>query len=183
MQISDPLGQVIAPVVGACIVTFLMWRLNRILSRGRPMSPVAKKLLSHGFVFMLGIGLFIGWNDELAIFLRFPGREVWQPLAVGWALFLFYDAGIRLKRERRAVQAARSDAAFEQKDTSNKQNRNSQWTVIITILRLLLFFAIIGAIGRPSLGAFCVVGTLLVAVILVSRRERKSSSAPGTFRQ
>jgi hypothetical protein len=47
------------------------------------MSPFAKKLLTHGFQFMLGMGLLMGWNDELAVALRFPGVEVWRPLTLG----------------------------------------------------------------------------------------------------
>lgn len=155
--------QLFVPLLGALFVTFFTWRLNRTLSQGRPMSAFVKKLLSHGFLFMLGLGLLITWNAELATFLRFPGREVWRPLGVAWAVVLCYDAGRRLS-EKHSTQEISEDASPGVRGAEGSWRAN-----IVTLFRFLLFFSILGAIGRPGIAAFAVVAVLIVGLFTVGK--------------
>lgn len=173
---NDPIGQLIVPIVGAIIVAFFTWSLNRTLSRGRPMTAFSKKLLRHGFLFVLGVGLFIGWNDQLASLLRFPGRQVWRPLSFGWAVLLLYDATRRLRRERDAdhVAAAEGDEP--------PPPRKFDWNGIgRTALRFILFFAVLGAIGMRQIAAYITVVALAVALWLLERKARRTTLPPERF--
>lgn len=208
------------------MVTFMTWRLNRTLSQGRPMTPFAKKLLSHGFLFATGTVYLIAWDTELAAFLGFPGREVWRPLAVVWAILLLYDAGRRLRLERQitetleglesAENARRPEinqtaqtsalssfgqsasmlgivicsvaAAIEWENVLRKEGHiviallltgatvclvflagKGRREILVTALRFLLFFAVLGAITRPSPAAFVVVAVLFMAAVLATK--------------
>jgi len=170
MQISDPLGQLVAPLLLSLFVTLMTWSLNRRLGHGKPMTAFAKKLLSHGFLFVLGIGLFIGWNDQLAPLLGFPGREVWRLLAVGWAALLLYDASRRLQRERQAATIVETD---EVAGGTHRMVENVRATVM-TLLRFLVFFAIVGAISRRSPAGFAVAAGLLAGEVILGRLWRIS---------
>jgi len=172
---NDPIGQLIIPVLGAIVVTFFTWSLNRTLSRGRPMSAFSKKVLSHGFLFVLGVGLFIGWNDQLASLLRFPGREVWRPLSFGWAVLLLYDATRRLHRER--------DANYvEAVETNQPPTLKFDWNGIgVTVLRFVLFFAVLGAIGMRQIAGYLTVVVLAVALWLLERKSKRTVLPPEHF--
>lgn len=137
------------------------------------MSAWQRKGLSHGFVFILGLGFFMGWDHQLSVFFGFPGREVWRPLSVGWALLLLYDASRRLRRERQPGQAVEPVQAF---DGENGPRRSvSKWYAIVgTVFRFLLFFAIVGAVGRPGFVAFVIVAAIFAVAVLLGRRERVS---------
>ncbi|MGA9143446.1 MAG: hypothetical protein WA664_16195 [Candidatus Acidiferrales bacterium] len=133
------------------------------------MTAFVKKLLTHGFLFVLGMALFIGWDEQLATFLGFPGREVWRLLTVGWATLLFYDASRKLQKERVAARIVNTSGI------QGGEEPASNWRGVgATIVRVLLFFAIVGAVGRRNAGAFIVVAVLAVTVFLVERRENDS---------
>lgn len=174
---KDPIGQLVIPVVGAIVVTFFTWSLNRNLSRGRPMTSFSKKLLSHGFLFVLGVGLFIGWNDQLALLLRFQGREVWRPLSFGWAVLLLYDATRRLHRERERNKDGDYVAAAETEEPPppNKFDWND---IGRTALRFFLFFAVLGAIGMRQIAAYFTVVALAAALWLLERKARRTTLPP-----
>jgi hypothetical protein len=133
--------QLVLTLVGALFVTFMTWRMNRFLSAGRPMTPVSKKMLSHGFLFVLGSGLFIAWNDQLASLLHFPGREVWRPLSFAWAILLLYDAARRLPKrpslaERMAESPAPDDCAGRSVQTKQSlQAYVTTGTAVFIVLR------------------------------------------------
>jgi len=138
------------------------------------MTAFSKKLLSHGFLFVLGDGLFIAWNDQLASLLRFPGREVWRPLSFGWAVLLLYDATRRLHQERDAGQDADHVAAAE--GDEQPPPRKLDWNDIgITALRFILFFAVLGAIGMRQIAAYIIVVAIAVALWLMEKRSRPSA--------
>lgn len=99
------LTNLIVPLLGSLAWLFLSWSLFRMLYREKALTPTRKKMLSHGFLFVLGLAYFIAWNDQLAGFLRFPGYEVWRPLSFAWAALLFYDAALRLRLERESRDA------------------------------------------------------------------------------
>ncbi|GEM_PF-5934730 len=167
---TDPLGQLIAPILGALLVTLLTWSLNRTLRHGQPMTALSRKFLTHGFLFALGAGLFIGWDSRLAVLLGFPGREVWGTLTALWAVLLIYDAHKRLQREREiAADLAVSEA------TAAHPTGESVRTYVLTAMRFLLFFAVIGAITRRTIVGIGVAAALSVGVYLAERRWRVSS--------
>jgi hypothetical protein len=137
------------------------------------MMPLQRKILTHGLLFILGLGFFMGWDHQLSVFFGFPGREVWRPLSVGWALLLLYDASRRLRRERQPGQSVDPVEAF---DGENVPRRSaSKWYATVgTVFRFLLFFAIVGAVGRPSLVAFVIVAAIFAVAVFLDRRERVS---------
>ncbi len=177
---SDTILQLIAPFAAAILVTFFTWRLNCTLSRGAPITPFSQKLLSHGFLFMLGAGLLIAWNDQLAALLRFPGREVWRPLSFGWAVLLLYDATRRLHREGEAHDAGRgSDPLAVMETDESPRPAKTDWNNIgITAMRFVLFFAIVGAIGMRQIAGYVMVAALAVTLWVLERKSGRAAVPP-----
>jgi hypothetical protein len=207
--------QLTVPLLGGLLITFMTWRLNQTLSRGRPMSPFTKKLVSHGFLFVTGMAYLIAWDTQLAAFLGFPGREVWRPLTVLWGGLLLYDAGRRLRREQQITETLEAlervenpdrpesvppsalssfgqsastlgivvcsvAAAIDWNNVLRKQGHagialllttaiicliflagRERLNSIVTAVRFLFFFAVLGAIAKPSTAAFVVVASRL----------------------
>jgi hypothetical protein len=168
MQVTDLFSRLIFPVLMGLAFAILFYLFNRTIRAGRPMKPYEKRLLGHGSLFMMGMVYFMAWNDELAVLLRFPGREIWRPLAFGWALVLLWDALRRLQRERQTKPTPEVPAEAY-------RTANSVRGVVLTGLRFLLFFAVVGVIGRRTLSGFAVTATILIVLLILSRRWRTSS--------
>lgn len=172
---EDFLANLIVPILGSLLWLLLSWSLFRTLYREKAVTLVRKKMLSHGFLFVLGLAYFIAWNDQLAGFMRFPGYEVWRPLSFAWAVLLFYDAARRIQVERESSNASLLAGDSFKGDTPKL--RGDWQNVAISILRFFLFFAVIGAIGKPGFPSFGVISALGAAIYLLSRTQKLPSHA------
>lgn len=99
-MIDDPLGQLVAPPLGGLIWLFLGWTWCRTVRAGKPLTSVQKKMLAYGFLFVVVMGYLMGWNDQLASAVGFPGRMLWIPLTVAWGIVLAFFAWRKYRREQ-----------------------------------------------------------------------------------
>lgn len=135
------------------------------------MSPFAKKLLSHGFLFITGMAYFMAWNDEVAALVRFPGHEVWRPLSFAWAILLLYDATRRSQYQRYVTQDDQSGETGELLLPSKIDWRG----ISTTLLRFLFFFTVLGAIGLRQIAAYVAVAVIAIAVFMLERKRPRTS--------
>lgn len=175
---DDPFSLLVVPLLAGLAYTFLFWLLNRTVRAGRSMRLYEKLLLSHGFLFVTGMAYLIAWNNELASFLHLGQRRIYDPLIFAWAVVVVYDAARRLpKRKPLAERMAESRA--DQSLMEPIRVAQSFRTSIATALRFLIFFGLVGAIGKRSIAGGIVVAGLFLAEILLSRFWKVAADGQG----
>lgn len=101
MQItSDFFGQILLPPLGGLVWLALSWSWCRTVRAGKPLTPVQKRMMAFGFLFVVGMVYLMAWNSQLAIALGFPGRLVWVPLTIVWGVVLGVFAWQKYRREQ-----------------------------------------------------------------------------------
>jgi hypothetical protein len=136
------------------------------------MTEATKRLLTHGLLFVMGMGYFMAWDTQLAALMRFPGQEVWRPLTVGWAVLLLYDAARRLyKSGHREVSGETSETKGEvaKPGVGVYWSSESRRAFATTALRFLLFFSVLGTIAERSFAGVAVVSALFLGILFVNR--------------
>lgn len=166
---------VLLPTIVALVFLLFIWGLDRTLSGGAERTPARSKLLSHGFLFVLGTGYLICWNAVIARLVHFPEIEVWKPLAAVWGFLVFYDGWRRVE-----IQKMHAEAEFEPSDESAAATVSARegWRLnVATILRLLAFFALLGAISSRRVVAFILVALIIGAIWLLERKRQPATDA------
>lgn len=168
--------QIALPAVGSVVCLLMIWSLDRTLSHGAERTPVRSKLLSHGFLFVLGMSYLIAWNNAIAGFLRLPGWPIWKPLVAVWGLLLFYDGWRRVEIQRILAQ---EDPTSTERPTVDTSAASQGWRLnAASALRLLAFFALLGAISIRSIFGFIIVA-LIIAAIWLLERKHQPATPPG----
>jgi len=128
-----------------------------------------KLMLTHGFLFMTGMAYLMAWNNHLASFLHLGERHICDPLIFCWAVVLLYDAARRLPRRKPLAERVLEPSGAA--ENAAEQIRVSQGVrpVVTTVLRFLIFFAAIGAVGKRSLVGGIIVIVLFLTEIFLNR--------------
>jgi hypothetical protein len=165
--------QVALPAVGSLLCLLMAWSLDRTLSRGAERTPARSKLLSHGFLFVLGMSYLIAWNEAIARLIHFPGAAAWKPLTAVWGFLLFYDGWRRVEIQKMRAQAESTSADEPVPDTDPA---SQGWRLnVASALRLVAFFALVGAISMRRMLAFVVVALIVATIWLLERRRQPTA--------
>jgi hypothetical protein len=81
------LDYILGPPIVGLIFLFLGRPYARLVSAGRPLSPIQRKMLFYGFFFVLGMGY------SMALIASLHRQGKWAVvLTVGWGALLFFLA-------------------------------------------------------------------------------------------
>jgi len=166
---DDPFSLLFVALLAGLGFAFLFWSFNRTLRTGRPMKLYEKLMLSHGFLFVTGMAYLMAWNKELASFLHLGERPLYDPLIFGWGVVLLYDAVRRLPKRKPLAERMAESSGADQRSTEPIRSAQSFRPFIMTALRFLVFFGVIGAIGERSIAGGVIVAGLFLAEILLNR--------------
>ncbi len=90
------LDYILGPPILGLIFLLLGWAYARLVSAGRPLNPVQRKMLFYGFFFVLGMG----YSMALVASLHRHGK--WAlALTAGWGALLGFLAWWRYRRQKR----------------------------------------------------------------------------------
>lgn len=85
MTSVDPLDLLVPPII-ALIVLVLGYLQARIARRGKPLTPILRKVTFYAPILLLGVGYAMAFHDQLAAF--FHWGNAWIGAMIAWALVL-----------------------------------------------------------------------------------------------